>query len=158
MTADQLMALHPAGVFAPVAPTDFASALFADSVSAKYTLTAYERSLIQQNGFMVSERLSAPSFGSAFRDIYHKDLPAFVSSDALLHAWHMSYDELLKDVETYLLIRRLDTLLTSLHEHLPATTYSNDPGMRQMLFDVDLYLTIARRLLGSTAGPMYART
>ena len=156
MTADQLMAFHPAGVFAPAAPTDFASALFADSVSSKYTLTAYERSLIQQNGFMVSERLSAASFGSAFRDIYHKDLPAFVSSDALLHAWHMSYDELLKDVETHLLMRRLDTLLTSLHENLPAATYSNDPGMRQMLFDVDLYLTIARKLLGSTAGPLYA--
>jgi hypothetical protein len=155
MSGDELLALHPAGWFAQAATTSFSSALFADSVALKLSLTTYEKSLIEQHGFMVSERLSTPSFGSAFRDIYHKDLPAFVSSDALLHAWHMSYDEILKDVETSLLIRRLDTLLAALHGRLPAATYSGNPGMRQMLIDVDLYLTIPRRLLGSSAGPVY---
>ncbi len=153
---EQLLAMHPAGTFAGTAPTRFSSALYADSIARKYNLTGYEKSLIGKNGFMVSERISDSSFGSAFRDIYHKDLPAFISSDALLHAWHMSYDEILKSVETHLLISSLDTLLASLHDHLPGAAYAGNPGMQQMLCDVDLYLTIARRLLGSTAGPIYA--
>jgi hypothetical protein len=158
MSADELLALHPAGIFAPGVTTSLSSSMYGDSIVQKYNLTSYEKSLIEQHGFMVTERLSAPSFGSAFRDIYHKDLPAFVSSDALLHAWHMSYDEILKDVETSLLIRRLDTLLASLHDQLPAraAAYADNPRMRQMLLDVDVYLTVPRMLLGSTAGPLFA--
>jgi len=158
MSANELLALHPAGSFAHAAPMSFPSALYADSIALKYNLTDYEKSLIEQNGFMVTERLSRPSPADAFLDIYQKDLPAFVSTDAILHAWHMSYDEILKVVETYLLIGKLDTLLASLHNQLPAraAAYAGDPGMRQMLLDVDLYLTIPRRLLGSNEGPLFA--
>jgi hypothetical protein len=155
LTGEQLTALHPAGSFARTAPTSLFNTLYADSVILKYGLTAYERSLIEQNGFMVSERLSQSSPAAAFLDVYAKDLPAFVSTDAILHAWHMSYDEVLKSVETSFLIKRLDTLLAALHNHLPVAAYSNNPGMRQMLFDVDVYLTVARKLLGSPDGPMY---
>ncbi len=53
--------------------------------------------LIKKNGFMVSERLfKYSSFGDAFLDIYHKDLPVFVSTDAILHAFHISYDRYFK--------------------------------------------------------------
>jgi hypothetical protein len=158
MSANELLALHPAGSFAHAAPMSFPSALYADSIAFKYNLTDYEKSLIEQNGFMVTERLSSPSPAAAFLDIYQKDLPAFVSTDAILHAWHMSYDEILKVVETYLLIGKLDTLLAALHNQLPAraTAYAGNPDVRQMLLDVDLYLTVPRRLLGSNEGPLFA--
>ncbi len=158
MSAGQLLALHPAGIFAHAARTSISSALYGDSIALKYNLTAYEKSLIEQNGFMASERLSSSSPAVAFLDIYHKDLPVFVSTDAVLHAWHMSYDEILKSTESHLLIRRLDTLLASLHAQLPAraTAYAGNRGMRQMLQDVDLYLTIPRKLLGSNADPLFA--
>ena len=158
LTSEQFLALHPAGVFAHSAPTQPSSVPYMDSIVLKYDLTTFEKSLIEQNGFMATERLSSPSPAAAFLDIYHKDLPAFVSTDAILHAWHMSYDEILKVVETYLLIGRLDTLLAALHDQLPAraTAYGGNPAMRQMLLDVDLYLTIPRRLLGSAAGPLFA--
>ena len=84
LTPGQLLTLHPAGQFAHRAPANFTSGAYGDSIVLKYNLTAYEKSLIEGNGFMVTERLSMPSFGSAFRDIYHNDLPAFVSADALL--------------------------------------------------------------------------
>ena len=81
-----------------------------------------------------------------------------MSTDALLHAWHMSYDAILMDVETHLLISQLDTLLASLHRRVPAlaTAYPGNPGMDLMLQDVDLYLTVARRLLTENANPVFA--
>jgi hypothetical protein len=160
LSPEQLLALRPAGVFANSAPTSFSVALFSDSIQIKYALTAPERALIEANGFMVTERLRRPSFGAAFSEIYHADLPVFISTDAILHAIHMSYDAMLKDVEGAVLIPRLDTLLARLHGQLPmlATRYASAPEMKQSLIDVDLYFTVARKLLGSTATPVYAES
>jgi hypothetical protein len=96
-------------------------------IDSLYTLTPYEKQLLQDHGFVVSERLKRGSFGYAFLEAYHADLPVFVSADAILHAFHMSYDALLKSVEEEVLIRNLDTLLARLHAALPelAQRYSS---------------------------------
>ena len=63
-----------------------------DTLNQHYALTPYETSLLDNNGFVVSSRLSRQTFLDAFTDIYNHDLPVYVSSDAILHAIHMSYD------------------------------------------------------------------
>ena len=160
MTSEQLRSIYPAGYFLKKAPTRFADATYSDSIDIKFKLTTSERSLIEQNGFMVSERLSRTSFGDALEEIYDNDLPVFVSVDAILHAVHRSYDLILMDVEQSTLIKKLDTLLTDLHGQLPSlgTKYASYPGMKQNLIDVDLYLTVARRLLGNAIIPLYPET
>lgn len=157
MDADQLRLIHPAGSFAKEARTNFSTAFYSDSIQKKYTLTSYERSLIETNGFMVTERLKRESFGAAFTEIFHNDLPVFVSTDAILHAIHMSYDAILKDVEERILIAKLDSLLAKLHTQLPALAvrYQAYPAMKQMLLDVDLYITVPRKLLGNIVTPVF---
>ncbi|MDP1677301.1 MAG: DUF3160 domain-containing protein [Bacteroidota bacterium] len=158
MDADQLRLIHPAGSFAKEARTNFSTAFYSDSIQKKYTLTSYEQSLIETNGFMVTERLKRESFGAAFSEIFHNDLPVFVSTDAILHAIHMSYDAILKDVEERILIAKLDSLLAKLHTQLPALAvrYEKYPAMKQMLLDVDLYVTVPRKLLGNIATPVFS--
>ena len=51
-------------------------------------LNDQELTKFKQNGFVVSERMGAGSFAEMFYRIYSRDLPVFVSTDALLHAWH----------------------------------------------------------------------
>lgn len=99
LTSDGLTQLHPAGKFVGNLHLNNNSAQYFDSIAIKYGLTDAEKSSIQQNGFMVSERLSEPAMGQALLDIFQKDLPVFVSTDAILHAFHISYDRILKDVE-----------------------------------------------------------
>lgn len=150
MSPEQLRALYPAGIFAAKGSTRFGDALYSDSIRNKYDLTDYEISLIENNGFMVSERLKSSSFGDAFLDIYRNDLPLFITTDAILHALHMSYDAMLKDIEQGLLIAKLDSLLERLHAQVPllANRYASIPEMKQSLDDIDLYLTVPRKLLG----------
>ncbi len=157
MTAAELLSLHPAGLFKAKAPTDVYSAAYFDSVCEKLSLTGDEKSMIAANGFVVTERLSYGSFGSALGDVYHNDLPVFVSTDAILHTIHMSYDDILMTVEAQILIPKLDTLLAGLHEALPllASKYASHPEMTRMLNDVDVYLTVPRVLLGSITGPLF---
>ena len=157
MDAEQLMQMHDAGSFEDNINADYSSANYFDSIEAKYNITNYEKSLISKNGFMVSERMSYNSFGEAFLNIYHKDLPVYVSTDAILHAFHVSYDRILKDMELAVLIDKLTTLLEQLHSQMPQleSKYSSYPEMNQMLRDVDVYLTVARKLLDENVSPYY---
>jgi hypothetical protein len=107
---------------------------------------------------MISERLTRSAFGEAFLEIYENDLPVFVSTDAILHAFHISYDRILKDVELGILIDRITNLLQTLHNNLPAlaANYSAYPEMSTMLKDVDVYLTVPRKLFDQTALPFFS--
>jgi len=157
MVTSELLEMHSAGTFRTDLNVDFENAQYFDSISIKYNLTDYEKSLINQNGFMVSERLSNLSFGEAFLEIYENDLPVFVSTDAILHAFHVSYDRILKDVELGILIDRITNLLQTLHNNLPvlAANYSAYPEMKTMLKDVDVYLTVPRRLFDNNVTPYF---
>ncbi|RCK73630.1 MAG: hypothetical protein IGBAC_0078 [Ignavibacteriae bacterium] len=158
LTTSGLLEMYPARTFkAKISPIS-STPLYLDSIILKYKLTDYEKSLIQNNGFMVSERLSRETFGGAFLEIWHKDLPVYISTDAILHAWHISFDAILKDIELSVLIPKLEQLLTNLHSQMNILNarYSNIPEMHPSLRDVDLYLTVARKLLQNTeVNPYY---
>jgi len=154
MTVAEVLKEYPAPLFQSRIPGPLLGVRYLDSVIIKYKLTQAEQSMLARNGFVVSERLSFKgldnNFGMAFSDIWHKDLPVFITSDAILHAVHMSYDEILKMTEMNYLIPRLSKLLEQLHtKSLPAmdAKYGSDPAMLPMLYDVDAYLTVARKLL-----------
>ena len=158
LTSSQLYSIYPAGAFRSKTTTDLSTAAYFDSIDVKYSLTDYEKSLISKNGFMVTERIAPTSFGNAFLDVYTKDLPVFVSTDAILHSIHMSYDAILMKTEQTFLIYKLDTLLARLQNGLPllASKYSAYPEMNQEINDVDVYLTVPRILLGSVTAPLYS--
>ncbi len=156
MKTEDLTNLHAAGYFKnkicfPI------NVKYLDSVSIKYGLTDYEQSLLREHGFVVTERLSQPSFFASFVDVFHKDLPVFITTDAILHALHASYDNILKKVEICSLIPRLKKLLYKLknNEGNLRTKYGSDSLMLVSLKDVDLYISVALKLLGEDVSPYY---
>jgi len=120
-----------------------------DSLEIKYSLTKGEKDLIQQNGFMVSERLSYNTFEEAFRDIFHKDMPVFLSTDAVLFALHASYDNILKEMEVSVMEPNIKAVLDALYLSYPAlkAKYQSHPELKTSLNDIDLYITVARSLM-----------
>ena len=122
---------------------------FLDSIEDKYSLTPDELNLLEKNGFMVTERVSYTSFGRALHDIYAKDLPVFVTTDAVLYAMHKSYDDILMMVEQNVLLPKIKTILSNLYNGIPALAASYDEGaslLDSALRDVDLYVTMALSL------------
>lgn len=155
LTHEQLRGLHPTPNFRSKLDLTLTEIAYLDTIVQLYQLTSDEQALLHENGFVVSERLRRDSFGHAFLEIYKHDLPVFVSTDAILHALHRSYDAILQDTETGVLIPRLQELLLKLRNEWPnlATRYLNLPTMQPMLNDVDVYLTVALRLLGNQLAP-----
>src|SRR5262249_17831560 len=68
-----------------------------------FHLNEEELAAFKKNGFVVSERMGAASFSEMLYRIYSRDLPVYIAPDAILQAWHRSYDAMLEDLEqTYL--------------------------------------------------------
>jgi len=158
LSFEELVEMYPATDFVSGAPSTFSNALFADSVYKYYQFTEDEIDVMERNGFMVSDRIRYKSFGEAFMSIYKRDLPVYISSDAILHAIHMSYSNILSTLEEEVLFNSLDTLLSSLHNQLGELddTYGDSPIMETSLKDLDVYLSVPRILLGNNVDLYYA--
>jgi hypothetical protein len=157
MTSGQLLQMHDAGLFNANLNINSDSIVYLDTICSKYNLTDYEKQLIKKNGFMVSERLSFDSYGDAVRDIFFKDLPVFVSTDAILHSVHMSYDLILMQTEGEILIQKIKDILATLHGQISSldADYSSYPDMTASLRDFDFYIGMARKLLGVSVTMYY---
>ena len=155
---DQLMTMYPAGNFVGDLNKSVMDVRYFDSISAEYGLTEYEISQLEQHGFVVSERMKKISFGEAFLEIFHRDMPVFVSTDAILHAFHISYDRILKDTELGFLIPKVKVFLQTLHakQNMLNTKYGANPEMLKMLKDVDVFLTVPLKLFDLSVNPYYS--
>lgn len=133
------------------ADTSMGRYAYFDSVQIKYRLTPGEIELLRRNHFVISERLSFNCMANALDDVFVKDLPVMVTTDAVLQTLHASYDRILSDVEIAVLEPKLDSLLSSLYRTFPDLTakYRNDTLLADALADVDLYVTAAKSLLDS---------
>jgi hypothetical protein len=130
-------------------PLNSNEALYLDSAIIKLGLTEGELNLLKQNRFFVSERMSFNSFGDAFYNVYSKDLPVFVTTDAILFALHKSYDEILKTLEREIMGSNLEIFLQSLFDNIQGLfdKYGQNEKLSQPLHDVALYITVANSLI-----------
>ena len=119
--------------------------------NADFRLNAKELAVFKKNGFVVSERLGAKNFTDLFYQIYSNDLPVFVSADAILHAWHRSYDAILEELEEKYLAQALEEILSGMAQAIPEALAQYGKGLlNPSLRDVDYFLAVGRSLLTGT--------
>ncbi|MDM8552725.1 DUF3160 domain-containing protein [Desulfobacterales bacterium HSG2] len=152
---------YPANAdYLPQISWDVTTAAFWDEFSSEpedykydFRLNPAELEVFKKNGFVVSERMGASSFADIFQRIYVRDLPVFVSADAILHAWHRSYDAMLEEIEESYLADALSEILKGMSDKIPdASDQYGDGVLGESIADADYFLAVARSLLsGGTA-------
>ncbi|MEZ4267543.1 MAG: DUF3160 domain-containing protein [Myxococcota bacterium] len=155
MTLDDFMAQYTpkdAPVASPLSydPTD---STWFDLVEKELDLNAAERQRIVDQGFMVSERLTFPTFGEALIEVYARDLPILVTTDMVLQALHASYDEILLTLEQGVLSSQIDAVLSGAHDALAGLDLGPTALAQDAARDADFYLTVARSLLAGAPVP-----
>jgi len=78
-----------------------------DNFTQKVPLTNASKDLLYKNGFVVIENGTTENLYTAgqilvnytYRDLKTADVPIFITSDSLLHLYHIQFDETLKQVE-----------------------------------------------------------
>lgn len=119
-----------------------------------FRLNAAELAKFKENGFVVSERMGAASFAEMYYRIWSRDLPVYVSSDSVLHAWHRTYDAMLEELEETYLAQSLDEILAGMAAGLPAAKQDYGASLLgDSLSDADYFLTVARSLLADKQVP-----
>ncbi|MFB6317186.1 DUF3160 domain-containing protein [Saccharicrinis sp. FJH54] len=154
LSKEALFELYPQnGEFysSDIGPFDIATSCYFDSVVQKFNLTGSELELLKKNHFVVTERLSYNSVLAGLDQVYHNDLPVFITSDVLLHALHNSYDNMLQDMEINYLEPKLKEALRKMYEQFlsDAPAYNADPELKHTVGDAELYILMARVLLDS---------
>ncbi len=121
-----------------------------------YRLNDRERAIFEKQGFVVSGRLESETFGDAFYDLWIDDMPVFISTDALLQAWHYSFQRTLEEIDVFVMSTELEKLVDGLLQALEVNRPlydSGDPFLRQAFEDLDGFLLVAAGLLSGSTPP-----
>ena len=123
---------------------DVTDALYFEEVAANYKLMAAEINCLKNQGFVVitDPNRRFRSFGQVFMDVFKRDLPVFITTDAILHAVHLAFDEMLQMAEERYLYPMLYDMLAAMHRQLLLMSAPDD-----VKDDMDLYISVARSLL-----------
>lgn len=106
---------------------------------------------LQQQGFAIVPRRAFPHHAYGYKTIYALDLPVYVSLDAILSSVHLSYDAVLKAMESELLVPELQRMLDAARVELSGGAIAD----AQTAADVDLFLAVALSLVqASPAAPV----
>ncbi len=117
-------------------------------------LSAPELAIFKQNGFVVCGPPGGFSFAQVFYNLFFSDLPVFVSADALLEAWHRTYDAMLEETEETYLYNSVGTMLDGMAAQVAAADAEVGNGaLHDSLRDADWFLAVARSLLAGTNQP-----
>lgn len=150
ITANDVQEVHPVGTYYNDRSihADLSRYRYLDSMDMHFHFTAGEKNLLEQHEFMVTERLSYDAINQPLQEIYIRDLPLFFSTDLVLHALHVSYDNILLDLERHVMEPNLQESLEKLYKATPdfIESYRSNPALQDALADFDLYVTIAYSL------------
>ncbi|MCI0380002.1 MAG: DUF3160 domain-containing protein, partial [Gemmataceae bacterium] len=115
-----------------------------------FRLNDQELAVLKDKGFVVSERRGSHSFTDLYYRLYVRDLPVFITSDSMLHAWHRYFDRMLESLENDYFRPAFKQMLGAMAKEIPAAQkeYGDGP-LAEAVRDVDFFLAVARNLLES---------
>jgi len=116
-----------------------------------FRLTTNEFAVFLTNGFVVAPRLGSYSFAEVFYKIFSDELPVYVSTDAILQAWHRSYISMLEELEETILAPRLQSLVQGSMPAAVLPLWSQTQGpLTNGILDADYFLAVTRSLITGT--------
>ncbi len=111
------------------------------------TLTVEDRQFIESNGFVAVPQSEFMQIHEILTDNDDHDLPSFVSSDAVLHAFHVLYDLALREAETYSFWSLLGNLTESLVDSSYAQYFATEGRWQDAALRNVMFFSVALSLL-----------
>jgi hypothetical protein len=123
--------------------------------AATYELSPALKSLIEKNGFgaqMTTGEFKPKQFYQLYESIRYEEKPVFVTTDSVLHVYHLMFDKLLRSTETNYLISNLMSLNAAMQEasQQQYTTLKGTSGETAAKRNL-AYFAVAARLIDPTA-------
>jgi hypothetical protein len=127
---------------------EITSVPYFDLINSSFSLTQEEIDLLNQNEFIVLNRLGTDDILDAYMYYWQKDLPIVITTDAMLHTWHLIFDNILKQTEEFILL----PLITNLSKTMMDILIQEDLSKASLeMKDVATYLAVNILLNDSNA-------
>ena len=116
-----------------------------------FTLTDGAKALLSENGF-AAQASTYPQIYDVYNECESKGLPAFVTTDACLHTYHILYDYMLRILEHKYFIDDLDKLTRAMMDASAAAYETvSEPSVKQAALDNLNYLSVPYGILNPEA-------
>lgn len=80
-------------------PLDLTSITDINDIYSRFYLNEEQKNLLSGNGFVVIDHSVENDIIQPYKEMKQDDIPIFVTSDTLLHLYHIQFDEILKGIE-----------------------------------------------------------
>jgi len=138
-------------------PLDINDIVNYEKVSSLLRLTNAQH-LILQNGFAVTEWRCNPfleylthNIVAAYKDLTILQIPFFVTTDTLLHLYHLQFDETLRDIEERLFIPDINNLTIALLNDALQQYDQLGGNLKEAARRNTAYLSVAKKLINPNA-------
>jgi len=112
------------------------------------SLTEQQKQLLLNNGVLIIPGDGYDRFELAYSSLSEKDVPVFITSDSILHLFHIEFNEILKNLEIKKLSPMLKEFLKSLiKESVRQYDGFEDDELKELSRRNVAYLSVAMRLL-----------
>lgn len=126
---------------------DVTDARFYDEIAERLELTSAQREQLQQRGAISLAIGDRQTMGGIYASLWQAELPTFVTTDSILHAWHKTYDHVLQQKEVTTFTGAYRELLSGVNERLLTDLGQPSPKLLDAATHLELYLCVARTLL-----------
>jgi hypothetical protein len=80
-------------------PLDIVTISNYEDINFQFNLSTEQKDLLSKNGFVVIDFQNEDDITSPYEYIKNVDIPIFITSDTLLHLYHIQFNEILKNIE-----------------------------------------------------------
>ncbi|MDP2895502.1 MAG: DUF3160 domain-containing protein [bacterium] len=143
-------------------PIQFADIANAGILDRRFVLDENAREAIERNGFVVVDAKGPAGepyedMVEPYVDLTRESVPVFVTSDSMLHLYHVQFDEILRCVEEKEFSPKVVTMTEALLGESLSQYESFSGDLKEAARRNVAYFTIAMKLLGESAAiPAYA--
>ncbi len=114
-------------------------------INKAFELKSSEKQLLNNNKFVVLNRMGTEDILDAYKFYWENELPIFITTDTMLHTWHLIFDYTLKKLEEKIFYPLLSELADKIALNA-LMEYNNNFLMEDTL----IYLIVASELANST--------
>ncbi|MFO8133475.1 MAG: DUF3160 domain-containing protein [Thermoplasmatota archaeon] len=124
-----------------------------EQVSGAFELSDGQLEMLQHNGFVVVDGGPVSDVSVAYRRVQNAGLPIFVTSDTLLHLYHVQFSQLLKEIEEAVFYANITALSRTMADRAKAQYQAfDDETLKEAARRNLAFFTVAARLLDNDTG------
>ncbi|MCK4444768.1 MAG: DUF3160 domain-containing protein, partial [Thermoplasmata archaeon] len=134
--------------YQPDLEIDLENVKYYQNISEIFELNSTQWEYISKNGFVVVDMGNKITIEEAYKFYWDNDLPVFITTDTILHTFHLLFDQFLQDAENETLRPLLENMTSELLQQ--SNRIYNDvtePNLRDGMKDVVIFFGVPAVLL-----------